>query len=194
VDLPTVNGLSAFALAAKLVEGGARVLQVRGKKLDARAMLAALDEIRAAAPGAVLIVNDRVDVALAGRADGVHLGQTDLPLAEARRLAPNLLIGVSTHNLPQVEAARGADYIGFGPVFATATKENPDPVVGLDGLRAACARGIPVVAIGGIELAHLDAVVAAGAHAAAVIRAVNTAPDITVAARAVSAAFAAASP
>jgi thiamine-phosphate pyrophosphorylase len=188
VDLPA-SGMSAFTLAAALVDGGARVLQLRCKKLDARAMLAALHEIRAAAPGVMLIVNDRVDVALAGRADGVHLGQTDLPLAQARKLAPNLLIGISTHNLAQVEAARGADYIGFGPVFSTSTKENPDPVVGLDNLRAACSHKIPVVAIGGIELSHIAAVVTAGAHCAAVIRAVNQAPDVTTAARTVSAAF-----
>lgn len=131
--------------------------------------------------GAALIVNDRVDVALAADADGVHLGQTDLPVAEARRIAPELWIGVSTHNLDQVRAAcdAGADYLGFGPVFATATKRNPDPVQGLAGLAAAVAAagGRPVVAIGGLTAAHAGDVYRTGVHAMCAISAVNDARD-----------------
>jgi thiamine-phosphate pyrophosphorylase len=140
--------------------------------------------------GAALIVNDRIDVALAAGADGVHLGQTDLPLAEARRIAGSLWIGVSTHDVDQVRAAcaGGADYLGFGPVFATKTKRNPDPVQGLSGLRAAVAeaRGIPVVAIGGITPGDAAAVYATGAAAICAISAVNDAADVTTAARAMS--------
>jgi thiamine-phosphate pyrophosphorylase len=141
----------------------------------------------------VLIVNDRLDVALATGADGVHLGQDDLPLPAARALAPaGFVIGVSTHDEAQARAARdgGATYIGFGPCFPTRTKLNPDPVVGLDQLARVCRLPLPVVAIGGIGLDTVGEVVHAGAAAAAVISAVNGAPDVVAAARQVSNAFA----
>ncbi|MSP63217.1 MAG: thiamine phosphate synthase [Myxococcales bacterium] len=185
----------AGRLARALLDGGARILQLRMKGASAAALLAVVDEMRPLCRRreATLIINDRLDVALAGGADGVHLGQDDLPLAAARALAPpGFLIGVSTHGEAQAFAASdgGADYIGFGPVFATATKENPDPVVGLGALTALCRRvRIPVVAIGGISLDHVPEVVAAGAAAAALIAAVNGAPDVAAAARQVTAAF-----
>jgi thiamine-phosphate pyrophosphorylase len=174
------------ALARALV-GEARVLQVRIKPAAGPADAGELLRVARMArricddAGAALIVNDRVDVALAAGADGVHLGQTDLPIAEARRIAPDLWIGVSTHDLAQVRAAceAGADYLGFGPVFATTTKRNPDPVQGLEGLRAAVAAAgeHPVVAIGGITAAHVGDVYRTGAHAICAIGAVNTARD-----------------
>ena len=146
------------------------------------------------AAGALLIVNDRLDVALAADADGVHLGQDDLPLAAAIHALgaarARMLVGISTHDLAQVAAAvaGGADYLGFGPVFPTATKANPDPVVGLDGLRAACARAgqVPVVAIGGVGVAAASALHAAGAAAACAISAVNGAADRAAAAQALA--------
>jgi thiamine-phosphate diphosphorylase len=186
------------ALARALVEGGgARVLQVRIKPRGAPAVgatelvrIATMARRVCAAAGAALIVNDRVDVALAVGADGVHLGQTDLPLAEARELAGDRLwIGISTHDLEQVRAAvaGGADYLGFGPVFPTETKVNPDPVQGLDTLRAAAAlareRGTPVVAIGGITPERAAEVYATGAAAVCAIGAVNDAPDVAATAR-----------
>lgn len=145
--------------------------------------------------GAALIINDRVDLALAVDADGVHLGQTDLAIPDARRaIAAStrtrpLWIGASTHNVPQVHAAiaDGADYLGFGPLFATATKQNPDPEQGLTGLAAAVAAGarrLPVVAIGGITAEHAPAIYATGADAICAIAAVNHAPDPARAARA----------
>lgn len=141
--------------------------------------------------GAALIVNDRLDVALAAGADGVHLGQTDLPLAEARRIAGSLWIGVSTHDLAQVRIARdgGADYLGFGPVFTTRTKRDADPVQGLAGLSAAVveAAGLPVVAIGGITPGDAASVHATGAAAICAISAINDAPDVAAAARALTA-------
>jgi thiamine-phosphate pyrophosphorylase len=174
------------ALARALV-AEARVLQVRikphGAVCDAAALLRISRMARGVCDdaGAALIVNDRLDVALAAGADGVHLGQTDLTLGDARRIAPGLWIGLSTHDLTQVRAAcaAGADYLGFGPVFATATKQNPDPVQGLAGLRAAVAEaaGRPVVAIGGITAAHVGDVYATGAHAICAIGAVNGADD-----------------
>jgi thiamine-phosphate pyrophosphorylase len=137
--------------------------------------------------GAALIVNDRIDIALAANADGVHLGQNDLPIEEARRISHGLWIGISTHDVAQVRAAcaGGADYLGFGPVFATTTKERPDPVQGIAGLRAAvaAAEGRPVVAIGGITAGDVADVYRAGAHAICAISAVNGARDPRDAAR-----------
>jgi len=188
------------ALATRLVapDGcAATVLQVRLKHATTRELLAACAMARrvTAAVGALLIVNDRLDVALAVEADGVHLGQDDLPLEPAQAALGDararMVIGISTHTLAQVEraVAGGADYLGFGPVFATATKANPDPVVGVDGLAAACARAgaTPVVAIGGVTPAHAAALHAAGAAAACAIRAVNAAADPAAAARALAA-------
>lgn len=180
------------ALARALVRE-ARVLQVRIKPHDRPADAADLVRIARMArricddAGAALIINDRLDVALAADADGVHLGQTDLPIAEARRLAPDLWVGISTHNFAQVRAAceAGADYLGFGPVFATATKQHPDPVQGVEGLRAAVAEaaGRPVVAIGGITASHAGEIYRTGAHAICAIGAVNSARDPRDAAR-----------
>jgi len=148
-----------------------------GELYDTASRLASL----ITAAGGYCIVNDRCDVALAVGADGVHLGQEDLPLAEARAIVgQNVLIGVSTHNLAQALEAQagGADYIGFGPIFPTMTKGNPDPVVGLEGLREVRARvRIPIVAIGGITAKNAADVVAAGADGVAVLSAVLAAPD-----------------
>lgn len=174
---------------ARLLVREARVLQLRWKP-RAGAAPSTSDLVRVARmarrvcteAGAALVINDRVDVALAVGADGVHLGQTDLPLAAARAIAGDRLwIGVSTHDVDQVRAAcaGGADYLGFGPIFATSTKANPDPVQGLAGLRAAVAAagGRPIVAIGGVTPGHAAALYAAGAAAVCAISAVNDAAD-----------------
>jgi thiamine-phosphate pyrophosphorylase len=180
-------------LARVLVEH-ARVLQIRikprrGEPPPASELVRIARRARAIcdAAGAALVVNDRIDVALAAGADGVHLGQTDLPLTEARDLARDRLwIGVSTHDAAQVRAAcaGGADYLGYGPVFATATKANPDAVQGLDRLRAAVAiaGSIPIVAIGGIAPDQAEAVYGTGASAICAIGAVNEAGDVRAAA------------
>jgi thiamine-phosphate pyrophosphorylase len=174
------------ALARALVRE-ARVLQLRlkppGDRVDAVELVRIARMARRVCDnaGAALIINDRIDVALAADADGVHLGQTDLPIAQARRISGDLWIGVSTHDLAQVRAARdaGADYLGFGPVFATTTKRDPDPVQGLAGLRAAVAEaaGRPVVAIGGIKAAHVAEVYGTGALAICAISGVNDTRD-----------------
>jgi thiamine-phosphate pyrophosphorylase len=197
VDIPaTATSDDALALAQKLADGGACVLQLRMKDAAARDVMALARVLVPWCRDRALpfIVNDRVDVALVAGADGVHLGQEDLPLAAARALAPaGFVIGVSTHDEAQARAAvdGGADYIGFGPCFTTSTKRNPDPVVGVDRLARICAASrVPVVAIGGITLDTVAQVAAAGASAAAIIRAVNAAADVTAAARAVAAAFA----
>lgn len=164
---------------------GATVLQVRIKPGTSREILAVARMARAVTRefGAWLVVNDRVDLAVLAEADAVHLGQDDLPVADARalldRLSPGrrIALGVSTHNPAQVRAAidQGADYIGFGPVFATQTKEAPDPTVGLSALAEAVrlAGDTPVVAIGGITAERATEIRAAGAAAACAISAVN---------------------
>ena len=170
-------GRAPLDVAAAFIDAGVRLLQVRGKSLAGGELLALVDAVaeRARPSGAAVVVNDRVDVAAAA-ATGVHVGQADLPVEVARRLlGPTALVGCSTHSLAELEPALAApvSYVAYGPVFATATKANPDPVVGLDGVRAAARRaaavGIPLVAIGGITLATAAAVVAAGADAVAVI-------------------------
>ncbi len=182
------------ALATTLA-ANACVLQVRlkprGRRIDTDEIVRVARMARRICDRAniPLVVNDRVDVAVIVGADGVHLGQTDLPIAEARAIAKHLTIGVSTHDLDQVRVAcaAGADYLGFGPVFATPTKENTDRVQGIEGLRAAVATAsVPVVAIGGITAAAVGGVYAAGASAICAISAVNEMPDVAAAARAMS--------
>jgi thiamine-phosphate pyrophosphorylase len=141
--------------------------------------------------GVLFVVNDRLDVALAVGADAVHLGQGDLPLADARRILAaqhsDMLVGISTHDADQVRAAvdGGADYLGFGPVYQTTTKVNPDPVRGIDRLAEAVklAGDTPVVAIGGITPERAAAVAATGVAAACAISSVNNAVDVVAAGR-----------
>ena len=181
-------------LARRLVAAGACAIQLRMKHATTRELVAAGRAVRDEVSGVPFIVNDRLDVALVVGADGVHLGQDDLPLDAALRLAGGrLLIGVSTHNVEQARAAArgGASYLGFGPVYATATKENPDPVQGLAALAQAvrAASPVPVVAIGGVTPAVAGELARAGAAAACAISAVNGAGDVEAAARAIGAAF-----
>jgi thiamine-phosphate pyrophosphorylase len=162
-------------LANSLFSGGARLVQVRNKKARAGELLKQVDRILVLAPkGAEVIVNDRVDVALISGAAGVHLGQKDVPPTEARHiLGSRRVIGVSTHSLEQaLEADKLAvDYIGVGPIFQTTTKENPDPVLGVEKLAEICSVvRKPVVAIGGIRLDNVEDVLLAGAASIAVIR------------------------
>ena len=141
--------------------------------------------------GVLLFINDRVDLALAAEADGVHLGQTDLPLAEARAIGGDrLLYGISTHDASQMARAyvERPSYAAYGPVFETVTKTNPDPVQGLEALAHAVrvAGDIPVVAIGGITPRDADSVFATGVSAICAISAVNQASDVGEAARCLS--------
>ena len=131
--------------------------------------------------GASVIINDRVDVALALGADGVHLGQIDMPVAAARRLLGNdAIIGFSTHNIQQVRAALDLpiDYLAFGPIFPTQSKHNPDPVAGLEALSLikSITGDLPVIAIGGIDESNVVEVLSAGADSAAIISAIVAEP------------------
>jgi len=166
-------------------EAGATLFQYRNKTAsmkDAYGEALALRQAAAKA-GVLFIVNDRCDLALAVDADGVHLGQGDLSLDLARKvMGPEKLIGISTHNPDQVrEATAGQpDYLGFGPIFTPGSKQDHDPVVGLEGLRAMRAlTSLPVFAIGGIHIDQVREVLRAGANGVAVISAILKAQDIS---------------
>lgn len=167
------------AAVAAMAAAGITTIQLRAKRLDDRAFHqlaeATLDAV--AGWGGELWIDDRVDFALALPFAGVHLGRADLAAADARALLPDSVgIGVSTHDREQLDEAAAdaaADWVALGPIFATATKENPDPVVGLAGLTALRARtSKPLIAIGGIDAERVGAVLGAGADAVAVISAV----------------------
>jgi len=171
---PNANAL--MTAAKELAAGGVSLLQYRNKSGNARQMLDQARELRSLIGHSVkLVMNDRADLCLAAGFDGVHLGQDDLSPADARKIIGNgLWVGVSTHNSKQVIAAdqTSADYIAIGPVFATSSKANPDPVIGVDGVRAArLLTRKPLVAIGGITRANCRGVVDAGADSVAVISA-----------------------
>ncbi|MFQ3580787.1 MAG: thiamine phosphate synthase [Chloracidobacterium sp.] len=182
ITSPSV-GHSLPALVDALMAGGATLIQLRDKHADARTLYEAVCAVLALARprGVRVIVNDRVDIAYAAGADGVHLGQDDLdPRAARALLGPSAVIGYSTHNVAQAVAAEQlpVDYIAIGPVFETQTKANPDPIVGLDGVRRVRAVTTkPLVAIGGIDDRSLTDVRAAGADAVALISTLYIAPD-----------------
>lgn len=169
---------SHVELAGMAAAGGAHVIQYRQKQGSTRSLIETALEMKAVcrAAGALFIVNDRVDVALASEADGVHLGQEDFPIRLARELlGPDRIIGgsASTPDEARTCVEDGADYIGYGPVFPTASKDDAGPDCGLDELRRLCGYiDIPVVAIGGISTYNAAEVMAAGAHGIAVISSV----------------------
>jgi thiamine-phosphate pyrophosphorylase len=175
IDSSLFNDTQALCASAKeLVMGGVTILQYRNKNGSARQILDQARELKkVVGTSAKLIMNDRADLCLASEFDGVHVGQDDLSPAGTRKvIGPNLWLGVSTHNPEQLAIAdkTSADYIAIGPVFATWSKLNPDPVVGLDGVRRARAlTNKPLVAIGGINRANGRSVLDAGADSIAVI-------------------------
>ncbi len=177
-DRSLSRGRPTAEIVRQAVQGGVTCVQLREKSCGTREFLEEARAVKAAlaGTGVPLIINDRLDVALAAGADGVHLGQRDMPLAEARRLAPaGWIVGVSAESVADaVQAERdGADYVGASPVFATPTKTDTASPLGLDGLRAVCAAvKIPVVAIGGIHAGNAHAVRAAGAAGLAVVSAI----------------------
>ena len=167
--------------ARELAAGGVTLLQYRNKAGTTREMLDHARAIRSAlGDGATLIMNDRADICMAADFDGVHVGQEDLSPQGARTvIGDSKILGVSTHNLDQLrEADAGpADYVAYGPVFTTSSKQNPDPVVGIEGVRAArAATKKPLVAIGGITRANARSVIEAGADSVAVISDLLSAP------------------
>ncbi len=170
------------AFARQLAEAGVQLMQLRDKRGSSRKIHEQARELMSLqSSGVRIIVNDRPDIAAIAGAAGVHVGQDDLPVEDVRKICqPPLWVGVSTHNLNQLREAdaTSADYIAVGPIFPTSTKENPDPVVGLDLLRA--ARQLtrkPLVAIGGITVESAADVFAAGADSVAVIKDLALAGD-----------------
>jgi thiamine-phosphate pyrophosphorylase len=186
-------GRASLEVLDQVLAAGVRLVQCREKDLDGRAYYELAREFRrrTAAAGALLIIDDRVDIALAAGADGVHLGQTDLPVAAARSIAPDLIIGASTHSLEEALAAQeaGAGYVNIGPIFPTATKPQavslgPEAIAGI-----APQLTIPWSTMGGINQDNIARVVAQGARHPAVMSAVTAAADVTAAARALRAAI-----
>jgi thiamine-phosphate pyrophosphorylase len=177
-------GGDVVEIASRILAGGARILQLRWKEANAAELVVAARECRRLTRrhDALFLVNDRVDVALASEADGVHLGQNDLPLHAARRLlGRERWIGVSTHDPAQARAAEvgGADYVGFGAIYATRSKPGATAPQGLARLREVRgAVGLPIVAIGGIDAARARDVIGAGADAVAMISALVASPDV----------------
>jgi len=171
---PLRTTASIVEFARELAAGGVTLLQYRNKVGNTREMLDDAREIhRVLGDGVTLIMNDRADICIAADLDGVHVGQHDLSPQGARTvIGDNRILGVSTHNLEQVKEAEAgpADYIAYGPVFATSSKRDHDPPVGAEGIRAArVSTKKPLVAIGGITRANVRSVIEAGADSAAVI-------------------------
>src|SRR5574340_262344 len=173
-------GRSNLEVLEAAIRGGARIIQLRQKEGTAFELYRMALRFRKATAdaGIMLIINDHVDIALAVKADGVHLGQEDLPLAAARTLAPDLLIGVSTHSREEALAAQqgGADYINIGPIFPTRTKEGVKRFLGPEAIPGiAAGLEIPFTVMGGINGANIEEVVAQGARRVAVVTAVTMA-------------------
>jgi thiamine-phosphate pyrophosphorylase len=188
------RGVAAVAAAA--AQGGVTIVQLRDPDATTRELIAAAEALQAvlAPHGVPLVINDRVDVALAVGTDGVHLGDRDMPAATARRLlGPGRIVGVTVHDAAEARAVDTgiADYAGIGPVFTTTTKTEARPAIGVEGFRALRRLvPLPAVGIGGIDSARTADVIAAGADGVAVVSAICAAPDPEAAARAIAAAVA----
>jgi thiamine-phosphate pyrophosphorylase len=194
VDPERANGRSLAELTRLVVAGGATLIQLRDKHGSTRRMIEEARAIKAvlASTGVPLVINDRVDVALAAEADGVHVGQDDMRVEDARRLlGPTAVIGLSIKTVAQANAAPRdrLDYVGVGGVYATASKDNPDPPIGIAGLRDIVAalrarrRDLPICGIAGIDAGNAAPVIAAGADGVAVISALSAQNDPEGAAR-----------
>lgn len=180
-------GRPPLEVLAQALDAGVRLVQMREKDLDGRQLYLRAVEFRklTASAGALFIVDDRVDIALAAGADGVHLGQSDLPVAAARQIAPQLIIGASSHSLDEAMAAQaaGASYVNIGPIFPTRTKATSCGFLGPEALESIVPRlSIPWTTMGGITSHNIDQVVSRGARHPAVVTAVTAAPDPAAAA------------
>jgi thiamine-phosphate pyrophosphorylase len=183
------RGRRVEEVVAAAVAGGVDRVQIREKDLPTRDLMALVRAVRRLGAGARLLVNERIDVALATGADGIHLGKSTLPVAAARRVAPGLEIGYSAHSLEEARAAEreGASFVTFSPIYETASKGSEGaPPQGIAALREVCrALGIPVLALGGVTAPRVPEVLAAGAGGVAVVSAITEAADIEAAARAI---------
>jgi len=187
-DANCAVGRDLVSLVKEAVRGGVTMVQIRAKGLETREFLELATRMASALKrrSVPLIINDRVDIAMACGADGVHLGQDDMPPDAARKLLGRVkIIGVSANTLKEAREAErlGADYVGLGPIFATTTKDTDLPVLGREGIRRILEKiGIPIVAIGGINAGNAADVMKAGAAGVAVVSAILGAPDVRLAA------------
>jgi thiamine-phosphate pyrophosphorylase len=177
------GGRTDLEWLAGVLAGGARIVQLRDKVSDDRTLLAKAKEFRrmTTAAGALFIVNNRLDIALLAGADGLHLGNSDIPARDARRLGPDLIIGVSANTPEQAEAAgtSGASYFNIGPLFATQTKSGLHAFLGPQAIASYAARAnLPFTVMGGIKKEHIAELTALGAQRLAVVTALTTAADI----------------
>jgi thiamine-phosphate pyrophosphorylase len=177
------GGRSNLEVLEAVIRGGAKIIQLREKEYQKKDLYHLALKFREITlkDGVLLIINDHVDIALAVDADGVHLGQDDLPLTVARQLAPELLIGASTHSLEQALQAEkdGADYINIGPIFITKTKEGVESSLGPEAIvRISPQIEVPFTVMGGINEENLELVLAKGARRVAMVTAITKAPDI----------------
>jgi thiamine-phosphate pyrophosphorylase len=182
------NGRSNLEVLDGLIKGGASIVQLREKGPSERDFfrMAELFRERTAKAGMLLIINDRVDVAVAVGADGVHLGQEDFPVPAARKIAPDLLIGASAHDLDEALLAQdeGADYVNIGPIFATGTKDGVKHFLGPGAIsQIALSLRVPFTVMGGIKESNIKQVLEMGARKVAVVTAITQAPDIAEAVR-----------
>ena len=182
------NGRGNDEVLENFIAGGARIVQLRDKELSKRTFHEMACRFRAAteSSGILLIINDHLDIALACEADGVHLGQDDLPLDAARKLAPDLIIGVSTHDLDEALRAQqaGADYVNIGPIFPTGTKKVAMAPLSPQAIHEIAPHlTIPFTVMGGINHSNINQVLEAGARKIAVVTAVTRAPGIAAAVR-----------
>ncbi len=176
-------GRSNLQVLEGIIQGGARIVQLREKEATSRELYrqAVLFREITAGAGVLLIINDRVDIALAVDADGVHLGQDDLPLDAARKLAPELIIGASTHSLEEAVRAQeeGADYVNIGPIFPTSTKEGIQRFLGPQAISTISpSLSIPFTVMGGIHSGNIHEVLRHGARKVAMVTEITQAPDI----------------
>jgi len=188
VDLNYVNAVDALRVTAAMIEGGVDLIQLRGKQksLDELTVLAAQLYQVTSQSSIPLIVNDHAQIARSVPVEGVHVGQDDDPIAVVREKAGrNVIVGKSTHSLAQAIAAQseGADYIGFGPVFATATKPDYKPIGLADIKRVHTDVTLPIFCIGGIKIDNLNQVIAAGAQRAVIVSGLLQAKDVVAYAR-----------
>jgi len=177
-------GRSNLEVLEGVIRGGARIIQLREKDYSTRSLYRLAVQFRemTARAGVLLIINDRIDIAMAVDADGVHLGQDDLPIPVARSLAPELLIGASTHSLEEALRAQeeGADYVNIGPIFPTSTKACTTDFLGPEAITAISPRlRVPFTVMGGISGSNLDQVIARGAKRIAMVTAITQAPNIS---------------
>ncbi len=180
---PLANGRSDFEWLEGVLAGGARMVQLRDKVSDDLTFYrkARVFREKTREAGVLFIVNNRFDIALLAEADGVHLGNTDLPAQEVRKLAPDLIIGVSCNSPEQAASARdrGASYFNIGPLFPTETKKKLTPFLGPDAIaRFGALSDLPFTVMGGVKLTHVPELVARGAHRIAVVTALTRAKDI----------------